>query len=302
MNDVSTQIPIGSGGSLRIVPTRTYRLGGWFGGRLNINFVAFLAPSSGRWARASPASRSTARSCCPRWVLAAHDRARGRIDGEELHDRVQGAREVADALLVGTIQRLPPRRRSPRARSARRTRLRRPRSSGGRAGGLRGGARLDGQDGRGRAANDALGDAADHETVETGAAVGADHDEVGVLLAGGVGDLDRRRPGPEDAPRGQALGGGGGHALAESLLDPLALLLPDFLEGGAGELGVGVQGHLAEDVDERQLASVDARELASDFPGGLRGIGEVGRAQDSLEHVGIPPSTVGAWAVPVSRS
>src|SRR5262245_22974170 len=175
-------------------------------------------------------------------------------------------------------------------------------SSGARAGGLRGLARLDGQDGRGRAADDALGDAAYYETVESGAAVGADHDEVGVLLAGGVGDLYRRRPGPENAPRGQAVGGGGGHALAESLLAPLALLLPDPLEGGAGELGVGVQGHLAEDVDERQLAPVDARELAGDLPGGLRGVGEVGRAQDSLEHVGVPPRTVIAWAVPASRS
>src|SRR5215831_7380818 len=86
MNDVSTQIPIGSGGSLRILPTKTYRLGGWFGGSPNINFAAFswsqnptTWPERGTASpRGSPVTRTLTAAMCrklpdlsaPRdWVL-----------------------------------------------------------------------------------------------------------------------------------------------------------------------------------------------------------------------------------------
>ena len=52
----------------------------------------------------------------------------------------------------------------------------------------------------GRLLHDALGDAAHQDVRQSGAAVGAEHDQVGVLALGGVQDFQERRADLEQRP------------------------------------------------------------------------------------------------------
>jgi hypothetical protein len=97
-------------------------------------------------------------------------------------------------------------------------------------------------------------------------------------------------PGLQLPARVETAGGRRAHALGQLALDPGALLLPQALH--LEHRDVGIDGQLGEDVNEDQLGVLGVRELTRRRPRRLGGLGEVGRAENSLEHRPHLPGTL----------
>ena len=148
--------------------------------------------------------------------------------------------------------------------------------------GARGGAqRLHDEHGAGGMADDALGNAAEHEAVEARAPMRTDHHEICLLLGRDLGDGHGGRARPHDRPRDQAVRTGVLRAALELVLDPVALLLIDRLHAAGRD--VRVRRQVDVHVQEQQLGTLRAGQLHRAHQRLLGGFLEIDGDQDATK-------------------